>query len=101
MFCLSSIAVGLGKTHAYLIAAIVHRIFSKKDYVVTFIIEAGMKFNEDFYEKVANASGIIEEDNLSTYAIDDKQLACTYAPNKACGDRCLDVKSKKIESLKV
>lgn len=60
----------------------------KNPYVVTFIFEAGMKFNEDFYEKVANASGIIEEDNLSTYATDDKQLACTYAPNKACGDGC-------------
>ncbi len=49
-------------------------------YVVTFVFKAGMKFNEEFYEKVANSSAIIEEDNLSTYATDDKQLACTYAP---------------------
>ncbi len=53
-------------------------------YVVTFVFKAGMKFNEEFYEKVANSSAIIEEDNFSTYATDDKQLACTYAPNAAC-----------------
>jgi len=52
-------------------------------YVITFVFKAGMKFNEEFYEKIANPSGIIEEDNLSTYATNEKQLACTYAPNKA------------------
>ncbi|MBF4692248.1 recombinase family protein [Fusibacter ferrireducens] len=56
-------------------------------YVVTFVFKAGMKFNEEFYKKVANSSAIIEEDNLSTYATNEKQLACTYAPNKACGVR--------------
>ena len=40
---------------------------------------AGVKFTEEFYEKISNKSGKIE--NLSTYAIDDKQLAYTYAPN--------------------
>jgi hypothetical protein len=52
-------------------------------YVITFVFKAGMKFNEEFYEKVANSSAIIEEDNLSTYATNEKQVACTYAPNKA------------------
>lgn len=55
-------------------------------YVVTFVFKAEMKFNDEFYEKIANSSGIIEEDILSTYATDDKRLACTYAPNKPCGD---------------
>jgi DNA invertase Pin-like site-specific DNA recombinase len=55
-------------------------------YVITFVFKAGMKFNEEFYEKVANSSAIIEEDNLSTYATNEKQVACTYAPNKACRD---------------
>ena len=55
-------------------------------YVITFLFKAGMKFNEEFYEKVANSSAIIEEENLSTYATNEKQVACTYAPNKACGD---------------
>jgi hypothetical protein len=59
-------------------------------YVITFVFKAGMKFNEEFYEKVANSSAIIEEDNLSTYATNEKQVACTYAPNKACGVSSID-----------
>jgi len=50
-------------------------------HVVTFIFKSGMKFNKEFYEKVANSSAIIEGDNLSTYASREKQVACTYAPN--------------------
>jgi hypothetical protein len=60
-------------------------------YVVTFVFKAGMKFNEEFYEKIANPSGIIEEGNLSTYALSDKQLACTYGSHTTCGDSCLVV----------
>ena len=52
-------------------------------YVITFVFKAGMKFNEEFYEKIANPSGIIEAGKLSTYATNEKQLACTYTPNKA------------------
>ena len=55
-------------------------------YVITFVFKAGMKFNEEFYEKIANPSGIIEAGKMSTYATNEKQLACTYAPNKPCGD---------------
>ncbi|WZL72002.1 recombinase family protein [Clostridiaceae bacterium 35-E11] len=54
-------------------------------YVVTFVFKAGMRFNEEFYEKIANPSGIIEAGKMSTYATNEKQLACTYSPNKACG----------------
>ena len=36
-------------------------------YVITFVFKAGMKFNEKFYKKIANPSGIIEEGKLSTY----------------------------------
>jgi DNA invertase Pin-like site-specific DNA recombinase len=63
-------------------------------YVITFVFKAGMKFNEEFYEKVANSSAIIEEDNLSTYATNEKQVACTYAPNKARGDGSIDVEGR-------
>jgi len=35
-------------------------------YAITFVFKAGMKFNEEFYKKIANPSGIIEEENLST-----------------------------------
>jgi hypothetical protein len=56
-------------------------------YVITYVFKAGMKFNEEFYEKIANSSGIIEAGKMSTYATNEKQLACTYAPNKPCGVR--------------
>ncbi|MFT9493996.1 recombinase family protein [Anaerosolibacter sp.] len=52
-------------------------------YALTFVFKAGVKFTEEFYEKIANQSGKMEIENLSTYATDDKQLAYTYAPNKA------------------
>ncbi len=65
-------------------------------YVITFVFKAGMKFNEEFYEKVANSSTIIEEDDLSTYATNEKQVACTYAPNKACGDDCRNIKKTLV-----
>ena len=52
-------------------------------HVVTFVFKAGMKFNEEFYKKVSNSSAIMEEENLSTYAKNEKQVACTYAPNTA------------------
>jgi DNA invertase Pin-like site-specific DNA recombinase len=55
-------------------------------YAITFVFKAGMKFNEDFYKKVANSSVIMEEENLSSYAINDKKLACIYALNTTCGD---------------
>jgi hypothetical protein len=29
---------------------------------------------------------IMEEENLSSYAINDKKLACIYALNTTCGD---------------
>jgi len=66
-------------------------------YVVTFIFKAGMKFNEKFYEKIANPSGIIEEGKLSTYVTNDKQLACTYVSNRACGDRGKATKEILVE----
>jgi len=50
-------------------------------YALTFVFKAGVKFTEEFYEKIANKSGKMEIENLSTYATDDKQLAYTYAPN--------------------
>jgi len=52
-------------------------------YALSFVFKAGVKFTEEFYEKIANQSGKMEIENLSTYATDDKQLAYTYAPNKA------------------
>jgi len=55
-------------------------------HVVTFVFKAGMKFNEEFYKKVSNSSAIMEENNLSTYAKNEKQVACTYAPNTTCGN---------------
>ncbi|MBP2029031.1 hypothetical protein J2Z35_002869 [Acetoanaerobium pronyense] len=58
-------------------------------HVVTFVFKAGMKFNEEFYKKVSNSSAIMEEENLSTYAKNEKQVACTYAPNTTCGISCI------------
>lgn len=52
-------------------------------YALTFVFKAGVKFTEEFYEKIANQSGKIEVENLSTNATDDKVLAFTYAPNTA------------------
>ncbi|WP_207652634.1 hypothetical protein [Anaerovirgula multivorans] len=54
-------------------------------YALTFVFKAGVKFTKEFYEKIANKSDKMEIENLSTYATDDKQLAYTYAPNKAGG----------------
>ena len=34
---------------------------------------------------------------MSTYATDNKQLACTYVPNKACGVRCRNTKERIYE----
>lgn len=66
-------------------------------YVITFVFKSGMKFNEEFYEKIANPSGIIKSDKLPTYATNEKQLACTYAPYKASGMRCRNTKSRSTK----
>lgn len=52
-------------------------------YAWTFVFKAAVKFTEEFYEKIANQSGKMEVENLSTNATDDKQGWFTYAPNSA------------------
>ena len=59
-----------------------------RPYVFTFVFKSGIKFSEEFYDNVANQSGTMEENNLSTYPIDVNGNAYSFTHSPTRGDLC-------------